>query len=75
MSITDTAHWCKLVGLGVEVKYMKTEQIQIRIDETLKNKSDSVFKKMGITRSMAITLFLSEIVRQKDFPFKIKFNK
>lgn len=54
---------------------MKTEQIQIRIDETLKNKSDSVFKKMGITRSMAITLFLSEIVRQKDFPFKIKFNK
>lgn len=55
--------------------YMKTSQIQIRIDENLKQKSDNVFKKLGITRSMAITLFLSEIVRQKDFPFKIKFTK
>lgn len=54
---------------------MKTEQIQIRIDENLKQKADNVFKKLGITRSMAITLFLNEIVRQKDFPFKIKFTK
>lgn len=75
MSITETNHWCKLVGLGAELNNMKTEQIQIRIDENLKQKADNVFKKLGITRSMAITLFLNEIVRQKDFPFKIKFTK
>jgi addiction module RelB/DinJ family antitoxin len=50
---------------------MKTEQIQIRVDELLKQKSDKVFKKLGITRSYAITLFLRELVDKKQFPFKI----
>lgn len=71
-SIAETANWYKFRSeIGAEIKCMKTEQLQIRIDESLKNKSDRVFKKIGITRSYAITLFLTEIVKQKKFPFKI----
>ncbi len=51
---------------------MKDKQLQIRIDEKLKNSSDRVFKKLGITRSYAITLFLKELVARKKFPFNIK---
>lgn len=52
---------------------MKTELIQARVNEELKEKSAEILKKRGLTMSMAITLFLKELIKQKKLPFKVDF--
>lgn len=53
----------------------KDKLIQVRLDEKLKKDSEAVFKKLSISRSSAINLFLQQVVIQQEIPFKIQLRK
>ena len=48
--------------------------IQIRVDDDLKKKSDSLFKDLGTDTTSAIRIFLTQAVANNGFPFEIKRN-
>ena len=48
--------------------------IQVRIDDDLKAKSDSLFKELGTDTTSAIRMFLTQAVANGGFPFAIKKN-
>ncbi|WP_230398478.1 type II toxin-antitoxin system RelB/DinJ family antitoxin [Novisyntrophococcus fermenticellae] len=48
--------------------------IQIRVDDDLKAKSDSLFKDLGTDTTSAIRMFLTQAVANNGFPFEIKRN-
>jgi DNA-damage-inducible protein J len=50
----------------------KTAIIQARIDPEVKNKAQSIFTKLNITMSEAISLFLTQVTLNKGIPFEIK---
>jgi len=47
-------------------------QVNFRIDDDLKSRADSEFKKMGLTFSAAITLMCSQVVMKHRLPFPIE---
>jgi DNA-damage-inducible protein J len=49
----------------------KTTTIQIRVDEDLKKEAAAVFRKMHMTLSQAITLFLGQAVVNKRLPLDV----
>jgi DNA-damage-inducible protein J len=46
-------------------------QVNIRIDDTIKEQAETLFNTVGLTMSAAITLFLHQAILQKGIPFKI----
>ena len=46
--------------------------IQLRVDDELKAKSDSLFKDLGTDTTSAIRMFLTQAVANNGFPFEIK---
>lgn len=48
--------------------------IQVRVDDDLKAKSDSLFKDLGTDTTTAIRIFLTQAVAYNGFPFEIKRN-
>ena len=48
--------------------------IQVRVDDDLKLKSDSLFKDLGTDTTSAIRMFLTQAVANNGFPFEIKRN-
>jgi len=50
----------------------KTAIIQARIDPEIKNKAQNVFKKLNITMSEAISMFLTQVSLNSGIPFEIK---
>ena len=46
--------------------------INIRIDETIKNNAEKVFAKIGLTPTAAITLFYHQVIRTNSIPFELK---
>ena len=46
--------------------------IQVRVDDELKMKSDSLFKDLGTDTTTAIRIFLTQAVAANGFPFEIK---
>ena len=46
--------------------------IQIRVDDELKQKSDSLFKELGTDTTSAVRMFLTQAVATGGFPFEIK---
>lgn len=46
--------------------------IQVRVDDELKAKSDSLFKDLGTDTTTAIRMFLTQAVANNGFPFEIK---
>ena len=51
-----------------------TTNINIRVDNKLKNEAESLFKDLGITMSSAITMFLKMAIKEDGIPFKINRN-
>ena len=47
-------------------------QISFRIDDDLKAVAEKTFKSMGMTLSTAITVFVTQAVKEQQFPFSIK---
>ena len=50
-------------------------QINIRIDNNLKQEGDKLFKELGISFSSAVSMFVSQAVREKAIPFHAAINK
>ena len=50
----------------------KTATIQTRVDPKLKQNAQMVLKKLNISMSEAISMFLSQITLNKGIPFEIK---
>ena len=46
--------------------------IQVRVEDELKMKSDSLFKALGTDTTTAIRMFLTQAVAANGFPFEIK---
>ncbi len=48
--------------------------IQVRVDDELKAKSDSLFKSLGTDTTTAIRIFLTQALATNGFPFEIRRN-
>ncbi|MBT9173186.1 MAG: hypothetical protein DDT21_01579 [Syntrophomonadaceae bacterium] len=46
-------------------------QVNIRIDDTLKERGEKLFDTLGLSFSSAVNLFVSQAVRQGGIPFEI----
>ncbi|MGA7490451.1 MAG: type II toxin-antitoxin system RelB/DinJ family antitoxin [Xanthobacteraceae bacterium] len=49
----------------------KTETIRARVEPALKRDAEAVLKKLGLTSSEAITLFLAQVKLTKGLPFPV----
>ena len=50
----------------------KTETIRARVEPSLKRDAEAVLKKIGLTPSEAITLFLTQVKLTKGLPFPLR---
>ena len=48
--------------------------LNIRIDKTIKDKSEKVFEDLGLNMTTAINIFLRQVIRVNGIPFEIKGN-
>lgn len=46
--------------------------VNIRIDQEIKEKAEAIFKQLGLTPTTAITLFYNQVIRTKSIPFELK---
>jgi DNA-damage-inducible protein J len=46
-------------------------QLNIRIDDNLKNDAEILFNDLGLNLSTAVTMFIKQAVRQRSIPFEI----
>ncbi|MBP5449475.1 MAG: type II toxin-antitoxin system RelB/DinJ family antitoxin [Spirochaetales bacterium] len=46
--------------------------LQIRVDETLKHRSDTLFSSLGMDTSTAVRIFLNSAVEYNGIPFSIR---
>ena len=46
-------------------------QVNIRIDDTLKEQGEKLFSTLGMTFSTAISIFISQSVREGGLPFAV----
>ena len=49
----------------------KTATIRARIEPSLKNKAESLFHKLGLTTTQAITMFYRQATLRKGLPFDV----
>ena len=53
-------------------KENKNELIHVRIEPTVKEKSEDIFNKLGINMSYAVSLFLNQVILKNGFPFNVE---
>ena len=53
----------------------KNELIHIRIEPSIKDKSEDIFKRLGINMSYAVSLFLNQVILKNGFPFAVELPK
>ena len=53
-------------------KISNTTNLNVRVDSTLKEESDKLFKNLGLNMSTAINIFLTKCVKTSSIPFKIE---
>lgn len=46
--------------------------LNIRVDDTLKQQAELIFSDLGITLSAATTMFLKQVVRYNGIPFELR---
>ena len=49
-----------------------TTNLNVRVDSTLKEESDMLFKNLGLNMSTAINMFLTKCVKTSSIPFAIE---
>jgi addiction module RelB/DinJ family antitoxin len=50
-------------------------QVNIRIDPKLKEEGEKLFRELGLTFSSAVSVFVSQAVRERGIPFHIRGNR
>ena len=56
----------------MKTQEIKNDLIHIRIEPTVKEKSDKIFKQLGINTSYAVSLFLNQVILKNGMPFKVE---
>jgi DNA-damage-inducible protein J len=51
---------------------MKTEVIHARIEPALKQSAEKIFRKLGMTTTEAISIFMRRVIMEKGIPFDVK---
>jgi DNA-damage-inducible protein J len=46
-------------------------QVNIRIDDDLKTRADSIFDELGLNMTTAVTMFIRQTIRQGGIPFEV----
>lgn len=54
---------------------MGNKNINVRIDEKLKNDADELYSSLGLSLSGAIKIFLKQSLREQGLPFELKLNR
>ncbi len=49
-------------------------QVNFRIDDTIKEKAESVCAAMGLTMSTAINIFLTKLANEQRIPFEVAID-
>ena len=49
-------------------------QINIRIDDTLKEKADALFDELGLNMTTAFNVFIKAAIRQRGIPFELSLD-
>ena len=49
-------------------------QVNIRIDDELKNRADTLFGELGINMTTAFIMFIKAAVRQNGIPFELSID-
>lgn len=49
----------------------KTETVHTRVTHEIKEKADTIFSKLGLTTSQAISLFLTASINHNGLPFEL----
>ena len=49
-------------------------QVNIRIDDELKNRADVLFDELGMNMTTAFTMFIKAAVRQNGIPFELSIG-
>jgi len=55
-----------------ELAYMA--QVNIRIDDNLKERADELFEELGLNMTTAFTMFVKAAVRQRGIPFEVTLD-
>jgi DNA-damage-inducible protein J len=50
-------------------------QVNIRIDDDLKIRADSIFDELGLNMTTAFTMFIRQTIRQGGIPFDVTTRK
>ena len=53
----------------------KSTNFNIRLDSNLKKDAEDLFKRLGLSMSAAINVFLTQSVKEQAIPFTIKENR
>ena len=61
-----------VVNVNTNKKENKTELIHVRIEPDIKEKSEYIFKKLGVSTSYAVSMFLNQVILRGGFPFEIQ---
>ena len=57
-----------------EVLFMSQTNINIRMDENLKQQFDNLCNELGLNMTTAFTIFAKAMVRQQKIPFEVSLN-
>ena len=49
-------------------------QVNIRIDDELKNRADILFDELGMNMTTAFTMFIKAAIRQNGIPFELNID-
>lgn len=49
-------------------------QVNIRMDDNLKEQADHLFDELGLNMSTAVNIFIRQVVRQGGIPFDVKID-
>ena len=49
-------------------------QVNIRIDDELKNRADVLFDELGMNMTTAFTMFIKAAIRQNGIPFELSID-
>ena len=49
-------------------------QINVRVDDELKARVDSIFDELGINVSTAVNIFFKQVARENGIPFEMKLD-
>lgn len=50
----------------------RNETIRARVEPALKSEAEAILKKIGLSSSEAMRLFLYQVVQQRGLPFEVK---